>query len=68
MLTVGEAGSFAGEGEHAFFGFIEGGHAVVPQTAGVFQAAAEAQLVEAGGYFVVLFIGGLRLFGDAAFF
>ena len=63
-LAVGELGALGVEGEHGVFGLVEGFFAGGIEAAGVFQVFAEAELVETGGDFVVLLVGGGGLLGE----
>jgi len=66
VLAIGDLRAFTGEAEHGFLGSGEGGDAGGPEGAAVFEAGAEAELIEAGGDLVVLFVGGAGLDGDGA--
>ena len=66
VLAVGEAGALGVEGEHELLGLVEGFLAGGVEAAGVFEAFAEAVLIEGRGDFVVLLAGGGRLFGEGA--
>jgi hypothetical protein len=66
VLAVGELGSLGVEGEHELLGLVEGLLAGGVEAAGVFEALAEAVLVERRGDLVVLLVGGGGLLGEGA--
>jgi hypothetical protein len=63
-LAVGEVGAGLVEAEHGEFGVFEGADAWGVEGAGVFEAWAEAFLVEGGGDLVVLGVGVGGVDGD----
>ena len=64
VLAVIEPGALGIEREHPLLGLGERGDARRPERAAVFQARAEAELVEARGHLVMLFVRRRRLDGD----